>query len=42
MNESALRLNNKFLELLEKGENLSFNNPKMAEIMSKIKMDNGK
>lgn len=42
MLQSAQKLNSKLLELQEQGEQISFNNPKMMEIMSSLKMDGGK
>ncbi|KAM3135745.1 hypothetical protein pb186bvf_012142 [Paramecium bursaria] len=42
MMESAMRLNEKLLELQEAGEQISYNNPKMMEVMQTLKMDSSK
>ncbi|CAD8145505.1 unnamed protein product [Paramecium octaurelia] len=42
MTESALKLNEKLLELQERGEQINFQSPKMMEIMQSLKMDSSK
>ncbi|CAD8070054.1 unnamed protein product [Paramecium sonneborni] len=42
MTESALKLNEKLLELQEKGEQINFQSPRMMEIMQSLKMDSSK
>ncbi|CAD8074606.1 unnamed protein product [Paramecium sonneborni] len=42
MTESALKLNEKLLELQEKGEQINFQSPKMMEIMQSLKMESSK
>ncbi|CAD8058371.1 unnamed protein product [Paramecium primaurelia] len=42
MTESALKLNEKLLELQDRGEQINFQSPKMMEIMQSLKMDSSK
>jgi hypothetical protein len=42
MTESAVKLNEKLLELMEAGEKIDINNPKLMQIMAGLKMDTSK